>query len=87
MGWVHIEDFYEVPATEVVLVGGPHDGKRMFIPDDRQDWMMPAPEPAPTIQSLLAAASRDPQPILPKITLYRWTGSIRDDGVRVFRAA
>ncbi len=82
-----MEDFYEVPATEVALVGGPHAGKRMFVPDDRLEWLMPDPEPEPTIQSMLTAALRGPQSALSRTTLYRWTGSIRDDGLRVFRAS
>ena len=79
-----IEDFYDVPPVEVILCGGRHDGKRMFVPEDRDTWLMPDPQPEPSLRELLATADWDPRPR--RYTVYRWTGSILDDGVRVFRA-
>jgi hypothetical protein len=75
-----IEDLYDAPAVEIELTGGYFDGRRMYVPDNRDTWLFPvpvdislyAPEPDVTRPSMNAA-------------VYRWGGSIRDDGTRVFR--
>jgi hypothetical protein len=75
-----IEDFYEVPPTEIEMVGGYFDGRRMHVPDDRDTWLLPVPvnvavfEPDGDVTTASQATQQ-----------YRWTGSIRDDGTRVFR--
>lgn len=81
-----IEDFYEVPPAEVILCGGKHDGKRMFVPEGRDTWLMPDPPPELSLALMTAAFTQVPQPLMGRCTVYRWTGSIRDDGLRVFRA-
>ncbi len=76
------EDLYDVPAIEVELAGGYFDGRRMRVPDNRDTWRLPVPpgigsfgpEPDVTVPALDAA-------------VYRWSGSVRDDGTRVFRFA
>jgi hypothetical protein len=73
-----IEELYEDPPIEIEMVGGYFDGRRMYVPDDRDTWFMPvpvdllAPEPDVTRPSMNAEQ-------------YRWAGSIRDDGTRVFQ--
>jgi hypothetical protein len=79
-----IEDFYDVPPVEVILCGGQHDGKRIFVPDGRDTWLMP--DPPQELSLAMTLAARGPQPLMRRCTVYRWTGGIRDDGLRVFRA-
>jgi hypothetical protein len=74
-----IEDLYEVPPTEIVLLGGYHDGRRMRVPGNRDTWYMPVP---------VSIGLLDPEPDVsmpPEPERYRWTGSVKDDGTRVFR--
>lgn len=78
-----IENFYDVPATEVLLSGGPWDGHRMFVPDGRTEWLMPPRWPAETIESMRARIALGPQTIMDKITVYS-LASIREDGLRIF---
>jgi hypothetical protein len=47
---------------------------------------MPDPPPGLSLAAMTAAAALGPQPLARRCTVYRWTGSIRDDGLRVFRA-
>jgi hypothetical protein len=76
-----MEDLYEVPPIEIEMIGGYFDGRRMFVPDSRDTWLMPVP---------VSIGLLDPEPDVTRATIevqrYRWTGSIRDDGTRVFRA-
>ena len=78
-----LEDFYVVPPPEIELLGGWYDGRRMRVPDDRWWWIMPAPQPEPSI----AMMTENPLALRPlqQPLVYRWTGSVRDDGTRVFR--
>ena len=77
-----IEDLYDAPAVEIELTGGYFDGRRMPVPDNRDTWRLPVP---PGIGSF------DPEPDAARpsldIAVYRWNGSVRDDGTRVFRFA
>jgi len=75
-----IEDLYEVPPVEIEMIGGYFDGRRMFVPDHRDEWLMPVP--------VSVTLELDPDPTRPMMDIqrYRWTGSIRDDGTRVFQA-
>jgi hypothetical protein len=75
-----IEDLYEVPPLEIEMIGGYFDGRRMHVPDHRDEWLMPVPigvtlHPEPDVTGPAMDIQR-----------YRWTGSIRDDGTRVFQA-
>lgn len=86
-----LEDFYDVPPTEVLLTGGPHDGNRIFITEGYTAWLMPPPEPPLSLDYIREVAARarrgePPLTILDRSTLYRWTGSVLDDGTRVFQA-
>lgn len=76
-----IEDLYEVPPIEIEMIGGYFDGRRMHVPEHRDMWRMPVP-----VQVTL-----DPVPDVTRPSMdvqeYRWTGSIRDDGTRVFQFA
>jgi hypothetical protein len=72
---------YDVPPPAVVLLGGYHDGRRMLIPEDRASLVMPLPV---SITPLLDLEPDVTRPSL-DVHLYRWTGSIQDDGTRVFR--
>lgn len=38
-----IEDLHDAPPVEIELVGGYFDGRRMFVPDDRDTWLLPVP--------------------------------------------
>jgi hypothetical protein len=78
-----IEELYEQPPIEIEMVGGYFDGRRMFVPDDRDTWLMPVPG---GMIDLLADPVVSAMPAVP-VEKYRWTGSIRDDGTRVFRYA
>ena len=75
-----IEDLYDDPAIEIELTGGYFDGHRMYIPDHRDTWLMPVPVD-------IAPFGPEPDVTRSAITaeVYRWTGSIRDDGTRVFQ--
>jgi hypothetical protein len=83
------EDLYDVPPTEVDLVGGPHDGKRFLVPDDRDTWLMPNDSPPLTPGEIMDVAFgfaplRSP---LDGATVYCFTGRITDDGRRIFQAS
>lgn len=82
------EDLYDVPPTEVDLVGGPHDGKRFLVPDDRDTWLMPDAPPPPTLGEIMDITYGLASPSLATIdvTVYRFTGRITDDGRRIFQA-
>ena len=75
-----IEDLYEDPPIEIEMIGGYFDGHRMHVPDNRDTWLMPVP---------VSLALSDPEPDVTRaetnVQQYRWTGSIRDDGTRVFQ--
>jgi len=83
------EGLYDVPPTEVQLAGGPHDGKRFLVPDGRDTWLMPNPPPLPTPGEAMDVAFgfASPYPATEDVTVYRFTGSITDDGRRIFRAS
>jgi aminopeptidase N len=76
-----IEDLYEVPPVEIEMIGGYFDGRRMHVPDNRDTWLMPVP-----VSIGLLDPWGDVTRASMEIQQYRWTGSIRDDGTRVFRA-
>lgn len=77
-----IEELYEQPPIEIEMIGGYFDGRRMFVPDDRDTWLMPVP---PSVTDMLADPVTVPPPM--PVEKYRWTGGIRDDGTRVFQYA
>ena len=80
-----LDDFYDVPPPEVVLLGGYYDGKRMRVPGDRDSWLMPPPpEDFPPALEIMVNGPQF-KSITDRVLLYRWTGSIRDDGTRVFQ--
>lgn len=75
-----IEELYEDPPVEIEMIGGYFDGRRMYVPDNRDTWLMPVP----------VTVTLDPGPDVTRpamnVQQYRWNGSIRDDGTRVFQA-
>jgi len=78
-----IEDLYDDPAIEIELTGGGYfDGRRMHVPDNRDTWLFPVPVD-------ITLGGPEPDVTRPMMTaeVYRYTGSIRDDGTRVFRFA
>jgi hypothetical protein len=81
---VRLEDLYDVPQSVTVeLVGGWYDGRRITVPENQGPWVvLPAPPMEPSIMPV--DFSKKP-PTMPQPLSYRWTGSIRDDGTRVFR--
>lgn len=81
-----LENFYDVQPPEVILLGGPWDGRRIHVPDGQTSLMLHNPEPQHTLQEMCATAALGPQDMMSRCTFYRWTGSIRDDGLRVFAA-
>jgi hypothetical protein len=83
------EALYDVPATEVVLSGGPHSGKRFLVPDDRDTWLMPTAPPLPTLGQVMDVTwgFASLPTVLDQVVTYRFTGSITDEGLRVFRAS
>jgi hypothetical protein len=70
---LRLEDFYDTTPLEVLLTGGRHAGHRMLVP-----------EPLPSF--LLMPGDYTGGPVLPSTTVYCFTGSIRDDGTRVYEA-
>lgn len=88
MSAVDFEALYDVPATEVVLAGGFHHGKRFLVPDDRDTWLMPVPTPLPALGRVMDVTwgFASPPTVLDSAVTYRFTGSITDEGLRVFRA-
>lgn len=79
-----LEDFYDTPPPVAELVGGWYDGRRMTISARQGPWLvLPAPLPEPAIAE--AADFLNGLPPVPQPLAYRWTGSIRDDGTRVYR--
>jgi len=79
---VSVKDFYDDPPVEIELVGGYFDGRRMRVPEDRDTWLFPVP-----VDIMLYAPEPDVTRLSVDIAVYRRTGSIRDDGTRVFRFA
>lgn len=75
-----VEDLYETSPIEIEMVGGYFDGRRICVPDDRLVWLMPIP---PSIA--LYGPEPDVTTASVNVEAYRWTGSVRDDGVRVFQ--
>ncbi len=77
---MNLDGFYDQMPVEIMLVGGLHDGKRILIPKDRDTWLMPLP---------VNITLLDPKPDVTRtstpVAVYRWTGSIRDDGIRIFQ--
>jgi hypothetical protein len=70
----------------VVLIGGAHDGREFYVPDDDPIIMSGAmvlpecddPSPADLVADLLAGSTFT---LLP----YRWNGTVREDGARRYR--
>jgi len=77
-----IEDLYDAPPVEIELIGGYFDGRRMHVPDSRDTWLFPVP-PEITLGGPPPDVTRAPL----DAAVYRYTGSVRDDGTRVFRFA
>lgn len=77
-----IEDLYDDPPIEIEMTGGYFDGRRMHVPDNRDTWLMPVPVSI----DLLGPEADATRPAM-NVEGYRWTGSIRDDGTRVFQFA
>lgn len=84
---MRLEDLYDLPDyISVRLVGGgPHAGMLMEIPADREREILAVPDPpADPIGSYWREG---PAPAVTlRVTYYRWSGSILDDGTRVFTA-
>ena len=76
-----IEDLYDDPPIEIEMIGGYFDGRRMHVPDSRDTWLIPVPAELTVFPEPDATRASIPAEV------YRWTGSIRDDGTRVFRFA
>lgn len=82
-----LEDLYDVAPVEVVFVGGLRAGERMLVPeplpfclvmpDPRPLWMITVSRPVPGTPFGVPADCK---------TVYLRTGSIRDDGARVYEA-
>jgi hypothetical protein len=68
---------YDVPPIEATFVGGVAHGRSMFVPDDRDSYVMPVSSPVRV---------GEPGHEIPEIAfdLYRRI-MVRDDGVRVYR--
>lgn len=79
-----LDDFYDAAPFEVLLVGGLHAGSRMLVRDLPPFLVMPGEPPDPVLSILRPAAP--PEPVMPETVVYRFTGSIRDDGTRVYKA-
>lgn len=77
-----IEDLYDSPPVEIELIGGYFDGRRMFVPDNRDTWLFPVP-----VNITLGGPEPDVTRAPLNAAVYRWGGSIRDDGTRVFQFA
>jgi hypothetical protein len=82
MGAPRIEDLYEDPPIEIELTGGHFDGHRMFVPDNRDTLLMPLP-----VDIVAFGPEPDVTRASMNVEVYRFTGSVRDDGTRVFRFA
>lgn len=76
-----IEDLYDDPAIEIEMTGGYFDGRRMHIPGNRGPWLQ---LPIPPEITLAAPGPNLTGPLF-DTAVYRWTGSIRDDGTRVYQ--
>lgn len=86
-----LEDLYDVAPVEVVLVGGLRAGERMLVPDPLPFCLlMPDPVPEwmfPVISEYVPGDPiRGPAREADRTTLYLRTGSVRDDGARVYEA-
>jgi hypothetical protein len=77
-----IEDLYDVPAIEIELAGGYFDGRRMHVREDLGWWIQ---LPIPPEITLASYPAPDVTNTLLDTAVYRWTGSIRDDGTRVYQ--
>lgn len=75
-----IEDLYDDPAIEIELTGGYFDGRRMRVPELRDTFLMPIPP-----QITLGGPEPDVTRATLNVEVYRWGGSIRDDGTRVYQ--
>lgn len=79
-----ITRFYVTPQDgPVICVGGYFDGTMLSVPLGVVTWVFQLPFDPPNIFELM----QWPAWHLPVINyaVYRWTGSIQDDGTRVFR--
>jgi hypothetical protein len=82
-----LEDLYDTAPLEVLLTGGRHAGHRMLVPEPLPSFLLmpdPVPPPAPwqamdVVYGFAAAPAS-------RTTVYCLTGSIRDDGARVYEA-
>lgn len=87
-----LEDFYDVAPVEVVLVGGRRAGERMLVPeplpfslvlrDPEPEWM----PPVAWLKPLTPGEVPEPACMTDRTTVYQRTGSVRDDGARVYAA-
>lgn len=77
-----ITGLYDAPPVVVILSGGVRDGERLAMGGD-PPFTLRLPDP-PSATMLIA----DPGPYYePPVSRYEFTGSITDDGVRVYRLA
>jgi hypothetical protein len=66
---------------EVELVGGPQDGRRLCVRAAENELAFPVMMQVTADVDLDAKVTYAPDP---PMWLYRWDGTFRDDGVRVF---
>jgi hypothetical protein len=83
-GAPRIEDFYDVPPVEVLLSGGPLDGRRMRVHGEPFALELERPRSLPSISDY--APGRPIGLLSDRTVVYLRTGSIRDDGARVYMA-
>jgi hypothetical protein len=90
-GTSRLEDFYDVPPVEVVLVGGLRAGERMLVPEPLP-LILELPDPVPDwlfpVMGGYLGPGVVPQPVSmsDRATAYQRTGSVRDDGAREYAA-
>lgn len=77
-----LEDLYDVSPPQAELVGGEHDGKVITIPSLLMQLVMPD---HPEILHVAEYPCLYPEEF--PVTVYRRTGSVRDDGTHVYAVA
>lgn len=83
-----LEDLYDVAPVEVVLVGGLRAGERMLVPEPLPLFLVMA-DPVPEPGWMFSIAAYAPGKLIPerdRSTAYLRTGSVLDDGTRVYEA-
>ena len=70
----------------VILLGGAHDGTTLTLPENQWEYVIANPRDY-VLDFMIATSKQAAQELscTTPATYYRWTGSIRDDGTRVFR--